>query len=242
MTRIALTAVAAALAIYALFARPAFADDAAARGAVLLAEAKAAAGGAAWDKLSGWSESGSAFLGAAHGTYESWCDLHRLVVVNHHVLAGTSQTRGFDGAAAWVMAGAGPPRVSAEPAALAHARQGAYISAWGFFFPDRFPAERVYIGQVKVDGADFDVVRVTPEGGFATEVWIERSSHLITRMVDRSGPQTSVAILSDFRRVDGVLAPFLVAESDGDPDHTLELHTAKITFGPIDPARLAAPH
>jgi hypothetical protein len=231
----------AAFALVLMAAPAAAADDPAARGAELLAQAKAASGGANWDRLGGWHESGVAIVGDAQGSYDTWCDLHRLGMANRHVLAGVAQSRGFDGATVWLVDATGAVRTTQTPQALAVARQGAYVSAWGFFFPDRFPAERIFIGTASADGADFDIVQATPDGGLPMELWIDRKSHLITRMVDRSGPRTAVAVMSDFRTLDGVVTPFLVAESDGDPKHTLELHIATLDFGPIDPARFAPP-
>ena len=240
--RSALGGLVAALVLIGLAAGPALAaDDPAARAAALLAQAKAASGGAAWDELGGWHESGAAIVGDAQGTYDTWCDLHRMGMANHHVLGGSAQTRGFDGTTVWVSDNTGPARTSQAPQALATARQGAYVSAWGFFFPERFPAERIYIGSATVDSADFDIVQATPSGGLPMELWIDHKTHLVTRMVDRSGPRTAVAVLSDFRNLGGVLTPFLVAESDGDPKHTLELHIDAIDFSPIDPARFAPP-
>jgi hypothetical protein len=216
-------------------------SDPAVHAAALLAEAKAASGGAAWDALGGWHETGVAIVGDVQGRYDTWVDLRRMGMANHHVLAGASQTRGFDGTTVWLVDSAGRLHASQAPADVATARQGAYVSAWGFFFPDRFPAQRVFIGTATVDGADFDIVRATPEGGLPMELWIDRRTHLVSRMVDRSGPHTSVAILSDFRTVGGVVTPFVVAESDGDPKHTLELHLGAIDFSPVDPARFAPP-
>jgi len=239
--RSALGGLVAALVLIGLAGQGLAADDPAARGAFLLAQAKAASGGAAWDALGGWHESGAAIVGDAQGTYDTWCDLHRMGMANYHVLAGSAQTRGFDGTTVWVAQNAGPARTSQTPQALATARQGAYVSAWGFFFPDRFAAERIYIGTATVDGAEFDIVQATPKDGLPMELWIDRRSHLVSRMVDRSGPRTAVAVLSDFRSINGVLTPFLVAESDGDPKHTLELHINAIDFSPIDPARFAPP-
>jgi hypothetical protein len=239
--RVKLVQLLAALTVLVL-AGPTFAaDDSAARGAALLAQAKAASGGAAWDQLGGWHESGLAILGDAQGSYETWCDLYHLGMANHHVLAGSAQTRGFDGSVVWIANGANPASISQAPQALASARQGAYVSAWGFFFPERFTAERIYIGEATVDGADYDIVQVAPISGLSMELWIDRKTHLIMRMVDRSGPRVAVAVLSDFRAVAGILTPFVVAESDGDPKHTLELHISAIDFNRVDPARFAAP-
>jgi hypothetical protein len=239
--RSVINGLAAALLLIVLAGPVWAADDPAARGAALLAQAKAASGGPAWDALGGWHESGAAIVGGVQGTYDTWCDLRRMGMANHHVLAGAAQMRGFDGATVWISDNGGPVRAFQTPQALATARQGAYVSAWGFFFPDRFAAQRVYIGSASVDGFEFDIVQVAPQDGLPMELWIDRKSHLVTRMVDRTGPRTAVAVLSDFRVVDGVLTPFLVAESDGDPKHTLELHINAIDFSPIDPARFAPP-
>lgn len=231
-----------AILALSLIGRPALAQtDAAARGAALLAEAKAASGGSAWDALGGWHESGIALVGDAQGSYDTWVDLHEFGMANHHLLGGAAQTRGFDGTTAWLVDGQGQLHRSQTPQDLAIARQGAYVSAWGFFFPDRFPAQRVFIGTASDGGADFDIVQVTPDGGLSMEIWIDRKTHLVSRMVNRSGPRASVAVMSDFRTIGGVLTPFVVAESDGDPRHTLELHLSTIEFAPIDPARFAPP-
>lgn len=231
-----------AILVLSLANQPAHAQtDPAAKGAALLAEAKMASGGAAWDALGGWHESGIALVGDAQGTYDTLVDLRRMGMTSHHLLAGAAQTRGFDGATVWLVDGQGRLHASQAPQDVATARQGAYVSAWGFFFPDRFPAQRVFIGTASADGADFDIVQVTPDGGLPMELWIDRKTHLVSRMVDRSGPHASVAVMSDFRTIGGVVTPFLVAESDGDPKHTLELHLSTIDFAPIDPARFAPP-
>jgi hypothetical protein len=231
----------AAILLIGLDASAVAADDAASRGKALLAQAKAASGGAAWDTLGGWSERGSAVAGGATGSYDTLVDLHAYGMANHHVLAGSARSHGFDGSTAWMVDSAGAVRIDASPQGLAAARQGAFVSAWGFFFPDRFPAQSDFIGDATADGADFDIVRVTPADGLPIELWIDRKTHLVTRMVDRSGPKTVIAVLSEFRSTHGVLAPFDVAESDGDPNHTLELRTETIEFSPPDRSRFAPP-
>jgi hypothetical protein len=167
--RSALNWLATVLVFLALAGSATAADDPAARGAELLAQAKAASGGAAWDQLGGWHESGAAIVADTQGSYDTWCDLHRIGMTNHHVLGGVTQTRGFDGSVVWLDDGVNPVRVIQAPQALASARQGAYVSAWGFFFPDRFAAQRIYIGSTSADGSDFDVVQVTPLDGLSMD-------------------------------------------------------------------------
>ena len=106
--RLALNWLATALVFLTLASPAMAADDPAARGAELLAQAKAASGGAAWDQLGGWHESGAAIVADTQGSYDTWCDLHRIGMTNHHVLGGATQTRGFDGSLVWLDDGVNP--------------------------------------------------------------------------------------------------------------------------------------
>ena len=139
----------------------------------ILAQAKAAMGGTAWDHISGWHERGR------HGdaAYDTLLDFHRWGsrFANYH--AGTTRVRGFNGTTVWDQDASGKVSVSHDPVRLADARQSAYGSIFGFFFPRRFHAIFKYLGAKTEDGASFDVVSITPESTLPMEVWIDRSTH-----------------------------------------------------------------
>ena len=67
----------------------------------------------------------------------------------------------------------------------------------GDFYPADLPLSRWLEHYASV----FDVVEVKPYGGKARELWFDRRSHLLGRIVDRSGPRPVTVSLSDYRRV-----------------------------------------
>ena len=69
-----------------------------------------------------------------------------------------------------------------DPAAREIAINAAYRDRLAFWYPDRAPARIAYKERAQADGAWFDVVRITPEGGRPFELWINTETKLIERM------------------------------------------------------------
>ncbi len=202
----------------------------------ILAAAKEAAGGAAWDRLPpGWHETGEIRLPSGTATYDTWLDLAKPGMTMRQIVDGKTQAHGFDGGMAWRLAENGALTTVTPPDDLSEDRQGAYFSASGYFFPDRFPAETLFLGPTNANGQTYDVVLVTPAGAKPLELWIDHTSHMIARFVDRNDTAPVAATLSDYRQVRGVTVPFHVVQSDGDPQHTLVGQVSKVDFGPVDP-------
>jgi hypothetical protein len=195
----------------------------------VLAAAKAATGGAAWDRISGWHERGR------HGevAYETLLDFRGYGTRFSSTNGGATRVRGFNGAVAWERGPDGKVVVSRDAARLADARQSAYGSTFAFFFPQRFPAKFDYLGAHTQEGATFDVVKVTLIGATPMEIWIDRSTHLVARFVDRSGPKPVTAILSDYRSVGGIRQPFRIEVSDGDPAHSQTGEVESVVLEPV---------
>ena len=206
------------------------------QGEAVIAAAKAASGGSAWDRLAGWDETGT------HGgaAYETKLDPHGYGMVSTTVRNGASMSGGYNGVVAWNTDPDGKTEVSRDAAEIADARQSAYESVYAFFLRDRFPAQVSYLGERRADGGDFDVVHIQPEGSKPIDVWVDRTTHLIDRIVDNSGPAPLTVRMSDFRTVDGVKIPFHQVMSAGDPasDQTLDvtsIKTAPIPRAAFDP-------
>lgn len=208
-------AAAATLAAVALSSGPRGAAETADPARAVMAAAKAATGGAAWDRITGWHERGR-HDGA---TYDTLLDFRRWAFRFATTRDGKTRVNGFDGSLVWRQGPDGKVTTKRDAASLADARLSAYGSTFAFLRPARFPARFQYLG-VRTDGAaSFDVVRVTPEGTTPMEVWVDRKTHLFARLVDRSGPKPVTARLSDFRPVGGIRQPFRLEISDGDPAH-----------------------
>jgi membrane-associated protease RseP (regulator of RpoE activity) len=236
-TRIALT-----LALTALCASV----DGAAKSdhaAALLAAAKRAMGGAAWDKVVTWHESGRISAGGLDGTYEAWVDLRTLQNSDSYVLGPVSGSAGWDGDRAWSTDNTKEVRIESSGEAVAQAIQDAYRGAFAFLFPQRYAAGFEDAGTRQADGVAYAAVKVTPKGAEPFEIWFDPSTHFIAREVQLTGAQPHTFILSKFTRVDGILAPEQTIDRVGnDPKYDTVTATKAIELtGPQPASRYAPP-
>ncbi|HEX5263718.1 MAG TPA: hypothetical protein VFW13_09335 [Phenylobacterium sp.] len=196
----------------------------------VLAQARAASGGAGWSYLRGWHETGR--QGGAR--YESWFDTLRYGMrIETHEPSGV-HVRGFNGQGEWQILPGGATTGGDERVAVARARTNAFLGAYGFFYPGRFDARGDYVGVRKRDGRAFDVVNVKPWGGEPRELWFDSRSHLLGFIVDRASSGPSTVQLSDYRRVGPLQVPFrftAVGASPGAPD-TRQVES--VVFTPAD--------
>ncbi len=204
----------------------------------VLSQARAASGGAAWNRLRGWRETG--VQGAS--AYERWVDPVRYGDRVEITGPGGKAVRGFNGAAEWTISPEGAVAGLADSQTLARARTEAFIAAAGYFFPMRFAADGEHLGQRQAEGRTYEVVRVRPLGGLPRELWFDRRSRLLARIVDRGGPRLVTVELSDYRRAGPVLAPFTALTSvEGDPARRVERRLQRITVEAPDRALFSLP-
>lgn len=211
----------------------------AARGAKILADARAACGGAAWDRVAGWHERGRITIpGHPEGSYEAWGAITSLAMAMRTEPGGAPVNHvGTDGTISWrVLPGgaidAGPPT---GPSRL-H-RRDAYLSNFAYFMPARFPAA-VTAGDPRTIGATvYDVVSVRPAGTEDFDLWIDRATHHVARIV----VGTQVAELRNYRTVSGVCAPTLAIQTDGNPAHTTTLDIDSVDTSPVSKSVFTPP-
>jgi hypothetical protein len=86
-------------------------------------------------------------------------------------------------------------------------------------------------------GRSFDVVYVKPWGGTARELWFDRRTHLLGRMVDRSGARPAALAFFDYRKVGPVRIPFRVADETTGRIREIEA----VDFAPADRTRFSLP-
>jgi len=196
-------------------------EDSATKGAQVIAQAKAAMGGDAWNQIRIWYERGQTHSpGGESSEYEHWGDLHTLSVRNNHPSRPNYMV--FDGNAAYRCADADCS--SRTPLNGVAFKTGAYLSGYGFFFPDRFPASFEYRGTRRDGGVLYDVVRVMPTGSDVVEIWVDPTTHYISRFMQGS-ERTD---LSDYRTVGAVRVPFV----NQVPGMTIQVSTVR--FDPPD--------
>jgi hypothetical protein len=209
----------------------------------LLSAARQASGGQAWDKVVTWHETGKVTSGGLSGHYESWVDLTSLHNSSSYELGPVSGGSGWDGRQAWTTDSSKEVRLESSAETVAQALQDAYRSAWGFFFPARFKAQRTFVGSRSAADRKFDVVKITPEGAEPFEVWLDPASHRVVREVQLTGGQPHTFMLEDFTSFDGVMAPRRTIDRVGnDPKFDTVSEVTAIRFsGPEQLARYAPP-
>ncbi len=210
---------------------------------VLLDAAKAATGGAAWDKVVTWRESGTVTAGGLSGKYESWMDLTSLHNSGEFSLGPSTGSNGWDGRRAWTTDSSKEVRVETSRETVAQAIQDAYRTGYAFYFPQRFPATRTYAGMRSADGKTFEAVKLTPAQAEPFEIWFDPGSHRIAREVQLTGGMPHTFILSDYASFGALQVPKKTIDRVGNnPKFDTVTEVSNIAFiGPQAVARYAPP-
>lgn len=206
----------------------------------VLNQARAAAGGAGWNTIRGWHETG-----ARNGRrYEAWLDPVRYGLRLETQEAGGKAVTGFNGLGEWKITPAGAVTGIDVTNARSDARTEAFFDVAGYFFPGRFDASADELGVKRIGRQAYQVVVVKPWNGHARELWFDARTHLLARMVDRSGAQPIAWRYSDYRRVGPIKVAFRIdAERDGAgpvpyaPVRQIEA----LDFRPVDRALFSLP-
>jgi len=203
----------------------------------VLAQARAASGGAGWSLLRGWHETGH--QGAAR--YESWFDTLRYGMRIETRDAAGLRVSGFNGQGAWQISPSGASSGVDDRALVAQARTEAFIGANGFLYPGRFDAHGEFLGVRRIRGKSFDVVSVHPWEGDPCELWFDRASHLLGRIIDQSGTQTVTIELSDYRSVGPIKVAFHVTIEGLSSAGVLDRRVDSVVFTPAEREMFSLP-
>jgi hypothetical protein len=208
----------------------------------ILAKAKAASGGAAWNRIHSLRFKVTAKAGGLTGTLTRLEDLPTGRSVMHATLGPISIARGFDGKMGWAKSPGGEVAPDGSSAAKKSDVTAAYQTARAWWFPKRWPGKTESLGTHNDGGKSFQVLRITPRGGHAFELWINTKTHLIARSVDRSGVQPQTMYFSDFRTVHGIKLPFHQRSSNGKKQYDRILQINKVAVNvPVSAAEFAMP-
>lgn len=208
----------------------------------VLASAKAASGGAAWDALRTQHSKVGIIAGPLTGQAERWSDLAtgRSTIV--FAMGPVSGAAGYDARGPWVQDASGETRDEQDSAARELAVNTAYRDRLAFWYPERAGARIAYKERAQADGAIFDVIRITPEGGRPFELWINTETHLIERLVEREALAVRTELYMDMRSVQGVTVPFRVRASRDGGQRDEVVSVESMTFNePLPAQRLVRP-
>ena len=87
-----------------------------------------------------------------------------------------------------------------------------------------------------MEATTYDVLTVTPRGGKNFDAWFDAKTHLLSRVVEQQGPQTSTTTLSDYQAVSGVELPYksLISTGIAKYDQALAIKSAAFIAMPSD--------
>ena len=213
-----------------------------------LARFKARSGGERWDHVSGIAQSGTIALGGLSGSIEIAQDALTGRSVSRFALGPGTGAQGFDGKVRWQQDFGGEVATLDAPEALAEARTTAWLTAFGYWYPQRGAATWSAMEDRSDAGRRFRVIVATPAGGHAVELWLEDATDLLARTVTREGADTVTTALDDYRDVDGVKLPFhfVVNRTDAagrtDPRRRVEIRIARASIdAAVSEAQFAPP-
>jgi len=210
--------------------------------AAILAQAKAASGGSAWDALRTQHSKVAITAGPVSGQAERWSEFTTGRSAINYSIGPVTGTAGYDAQGPWVQEPGGEPRDEADPIARELAVNAAYRDRLAFWFPERAPARIAYKEAAAAEGATFHVIRITPEGGRPFELWINTDTLLIERLAEREAAALRTEQYMDMRKVQGVTIPFRVrASRDGGQRDEVVTVDAMAFNEALAPARFTRP-
>ncbi len=160
---------AAALTALLLPAAPARAADP----ADILARAKEAAGGKAWDAVHTLHTRARIATGGLAGPAEGWDDLRNGRFADTFDLGPVTGAGGFDGKATWTQDASGQTRVDDSGDAREGSIDEVYRRSLAYWYPGRRKAEISDAGDRAEGERAFHVLRIVPAGGRPFEMWID---------------------------------------------------------------------
>ena len=238
-----------AAAIAVLASSPLWCSDSKAEAARLLAEVKAATGGAQWDRIRTWHERGTFRAGDLTGAHEAWLDFRRLRAYTDDsgasaILGTIRDASGWNGKVSWSADQTGDVYIADSEEARSGAVGSTYLAAFAYLFPGRRRAEMEAKAPQTAEGRQFDIVQVSPRGSDPFELWIERTSHRVLRIVDLTGVDKITSLFGDFRQVAGVTVPFKRVDTGAKaagPEQSWQIASVEIDVAPpagiFDPPR-----
>lgn len=228
-----------ALLAFALLAAPAVRADEAAD---LLARAKEASGGAAWDGVRTVTTTAKVAVGGLSGRITAWDDAPTGRYGESWQIGPVAGGEGFDGATAWTVEASGQVIRSEKGESHQSAMQRAYWTARAFWYPERRKGSVSSLGKLTVGGRSFLGIQATAEGGRPIELWFDAQTLLLDHTVDRVSTETRRTIFSDYREVEGLKLPFALRVTNGQEKYDTLLAIETVTINQeVDAARFAPP-
>jgi len=202
----------------------------------LLKRSYQAMGGEHWDGITTLMTRYSVTTSGLEGSAISVEDLQSGRFLNQYDLGAFKGAEGYDGEQPWSMDPNGAVTISETVDEVEYAHNAAFRLMRAYWYPERQASAATWDRRETLDGADYDVLIVTPEGVRPFELWIDSSSGLIGRTVERLAIDTETTIFSDYRETDGVMIAHHVLTTTGDARYDTIAKVEEVTINPPLPA------
>lgn len=200
------------------------------RAAEILARAKQAAGGNAWDSVRFIRTKMQVETMGLKGPAESFEDARTGAYSDTYKLGAFSGASGYDGKTAWEQDSSGQVAIQGADDQRQGAVNEAYRRARAFWYPARAKADVAYGGDAADAGRKFRVIKIAPVGGRPFEIWIDAETFMIDRVTERNARELRTTFLSDYRNVQGRMLPFAARSTNGDPKSDSIVKVESIAF------------
>jgi Aspartyl protease/PDZ domain len=214
--------------------------------AEILASVRQATGGAAWDQFSECDSVGTiAFqeIQGKTGTFHYFENLKTGARVLRVEVSdrGVNQAIGINANGSWKREDAGDIRMF--PANDPWDIDELYITSHGYLRPEFGGATIAALDAVNDGRVIYDRLEIQVPHGRGFTLWINRSSHLIERIVYQKHGRDSIdaiKVFSGYRRVDDLLLPFIERSGNPGEEHTVTL-VRRTLSKQLDAANFAIP-
>ncbi len=174
----------------------------------LLAQSRAALGGAALERVKTLELEGTVSFGGMSGKGSSWLEIGGTRFSESYDAQPLSGGDGFDGTDAWNSDDSGLVWVDGGQAGRAQAISQAFVNDGALWGQNRGGATVHFAGVKQDAGRSYDVLQITaPQSLVPFELWFDRTTHLPVRFVQTIGPTTTVSTFSNYKPVDGLMIP-----------------------------------
>jgi hypothetical protein len=208
----------------------------------ILAKAKQASGGAAWDAIRTTHTKVKISTGGLTGTGESWEDTRTGRFLDRFRLGPMTGAQGFDGKTVWSQDSSQQAKAEEGGDEREGAVNDAYRRSFSFWFPERWAAQFEFAGNKEENGRRFAVVRITPRGGRPFELWVNVATHLFDCTVEKAALETRTTFYSNYREVSGVKLPFASRTTNGEPKYDQFVSLESVEFNaPLEEAMFRMP-
>lgn len=205
----------------------------------LLAQMRAASGGAAWNRVSEIREHGTMKENGFTGQLTLSQDLKTGRSAFNAVFPAVNARigSGVHGDEIWTLNQDGDLAIHARTEDDAGALTDAYLYRRAYWQPGFDGATVMLDPPITEDNITFERVRITPAHGETFVLWINEATHLL----DRVQRGDSALHYADYRTVNGLKLPFSVgSETNGHEDYTFEFQNIEVK-DKLDEADLAIP-